>query len=79
MVRDEDVGGGNMSVYCGAIDCVHNSNTNRCTAKKVVLSSHSVMTVWEGRQEFWRCKQYEMSEEARRVLAELDALMEQQI
>ena len=60
-----------MSVYCAAVECKYHSDTNRCTAKKVTLSSHSVMTVWNGRQEFLKCKQYEMSEEYKAVLKQI--------
>ena len=60
-----------MSVYCAALDCKYHSVTNRCTAKKIILSSHSVMTVWNGRQEFLKCKQYEMSEESKAFLTAL--------
>ena len=54
-----------MSVYCAATDCKHNSKTGRCTAKRVTLSWHSVNTVWQGRQEFWKCKQFEQSYDAK--------------
>ena len=52
-----------MSVYCAAVECKYNGNSNKCTAKKISLSSHSVMTLWEGRQDFWKCKNYEVSDE----------------
>lgn len=58
-----------MSVYCAAVECKYHSDTNRCTAKRITLSSHSVMTLWDGRQDFLKCKQYEMSEEYKAVLA----------
>ena len=57
-----------MSVYCAAAECKYHSDTNRCTAKRITLSSHSVMTLWDGRQDFLKCKQYEMSEEYKAVL-----------
>ena len=58
-----------MSVYCAAVECKNHSDTNRCTAKKITLSSHSIMTLWDGRQEFLKCKQYEMSEDYKAVMA----------
>ena len=64
-----------MSVYCGSIECKYNSSTNRCTAKKIVLSSHSILTVWDGRQDFWRCGNYEMSEESRAIEKALKQMM----
>ena len=60
-----------MSVYCAALECKYHGDTNRCTAKNIILSSHSVMTVWNGRQEFLKCKQYEMSEEYKALLTAL--------
>ncbi len=67
-----------MSVYCAAFDCKYNGRTNRCTAKRITLSWHSVMTVWEGRQEFWRCKNYEVSDEAKRLQETIKQMMEDQ-
>ena len=58
-----------MSVYCAAVEYKNHSDTNRCTAKKITLSSHSIMTLWDGRQEFLKCKQYEMSEDYKAVMA----------
>ena len=52
-----------MIVYCASSECKYNSNTGRCTAKRVDLTWHSISTVWDGRQEFWKCKQYEKSAE----------------
>ncbi len=65
-----------MSVYCAAIDCKYNGTANRCTAKRIELSAHSVMTLWEGRQEFWKCKSYEMSEESKRIMNQFKKMME---
>jgi hypothetical protein len=56
-----------MSVYCADSSCKYSSVKNRCTAKQVVLSWHSVMTVWNGRRVFLQCRSYEMSDEAKRM------------
>lgn len=50
-------------IYCAAIDCEYYREDGRCTAKTVCLSDHSIMTVWEGRQRFQRCKTYQKSKE----------------
>ena len=50
-------------IYCAAIDCEYYREDGRCTAKTVFLSDHSIMTVWEGRQRFQRCKTYQKSKE----------------
>lgn len=65
-----------MSVYCAAADCKYNNNRNRCTAKRINLSWHSAMTLHEGRQEFLRCKNYEMSEESKEIAEKIRQMME---
>jgi len=64
-------GGMSMSVYCAAVNCKYHSDTNRCTAKRITLSSHSILTLWNGRQDFWKCKQYEMSDEYKAVFEQI--------
>ena len=56
-----------MKVLCATPECKWCDEDYYCTAEEVHLSSTSIMTVWEGRQELWRCKQFEMSERARAV------------
>ena len=34
-------------IYCADVGCSFNNDKGVCTAKKVALSWHSVMTVWE--------------------------------
>lgn len=51
-------------IYCAAIDCAFYRNDGRCTAKTVCLSDHSVVTVWDGRQRFQRCKTWQKSQHA---------------
>ena len=63
-------------IICGAVDCEHNRDGYHCDADKIVLSEHSVMTVWEGRQQFWKCDQYEMSEQSKRLYEEFKRLIE---
>ena len=52
-------------IYCADTGCTFNNDKGVCTAKKVALSWHSVVTVWEGRQEFQRCKTRETSAKQR--------------
>lgn len=54
-------------IYCAAIDCKYNNDKNVCTAKSINLSANSVMTVWEGRQEFNTCRTFEKSQFAKDV------------
>ena len=49
-------------IYCADMECIFNNDKGVCTAKKVALSWHSVVTLWEGRQEFNRCKTRQTSE-----------------
>lgn len=58
-------------IYCAASDCKFCNEKGVCTEKTVFLSWHSVMTKYEGRQEFNRCKSYEMSDEAKEILERL--------
>lgn len=46
-------------VVCADVGCRFNDDNGKCTAKKIELSWHSVVTLWDGRQEFQRCKQRE--------------------
>lgn len=66
-----------MGIYCASAECKYNSNTGRCTAKRVELSFHSVNTLWEGRQDFWKCKSYEMSEESKRIMDQFAKMMKE--
>ena len=50
-------------VICASLDCKYNGKGYQCTAKKITMSEHYMLTVNEGRQHLWRCKQYEKSEE----------------
>lgn len=61
-------------VKCAAEDCKYNSNKNTCTAKNISLGWISCMTLWDGRQEFWKCKSYEMSQESKEILDELNKI-----
>ena len=61
-------------LICAADDCLYNDK-HRCISKRVNLSDHSVITVHEGRQHFWRCRNYEMSEHAKQVEEQMKAIM----
>ena len=63
-------------IYCAAIDCEYYRKDGRCTAKEVCLSDHSIMTVWEGRQRFQRCKTYQKSKEMAEMEKRFLPLME---
>ena len=62
------------TVYCAAIECKHNKG-NRCKARKIRLSEGHVHTVWNGVEQVWRCKEFEMSYEAKRMEAEIMKIM----
>lgn len=53
-------------VKCADDGCRFNDGTGRCTADKIALSWHSIVTVWDGRQEFHRCKMRESPAQYRR-------------
>ena len=54
-------------VVCASIECRYNDENNFCTRDEIILSDHSLHTVWEGVQHLWRCKCYEESDEAKRI------------
>ena len=43
-------------IICADEGCIYCDNKHRCTAKEIRISWNSIMTVWDGRQEFHRCK-----------------------
>ena len=54
-------------IVCAAVGCKYNDDDNVCTAPKVAMSEHSIMTLYDGRQHFWKCKQYKQSDLAKRL------------
>ena len=46
-------------VICAAVDCKFNSSDHRCKKKEITLTDNYVQTVYDGRQHFNRCKNYE--------------------
>lgn len=46
-------------IFCAAIDCEFNGYDGKCHAKEIALSDHSIMTLWEGRQQYQKCKTYQ--------------------
>lgn len=62
-------------VKCAAVDCKYNSNKNTCTAKSIKLGWTSCMTMWNGRQEFWKCSNYEMSDESKEIMDEFNKII----
>ena len=62
-------------IICASVDCKYNNDKNVCTAKKVSMSWQSVMTVYEGRQEYLRCNQYEMDEFSKQIHEEMQKYM----
>lgn len=65
-------------IYCADVGCCFNNEKGVCTAKKVALSWHSVMTVWEGRQEFNRCKTRQTSKKQRELEKRMEELISEQ-
>lgn len=60
-------------IYCAAVDCEFCREDGRCTAKTVTLSDHSIVTFWDGRQRFQRCKTWQKSQ----LAAEMEERMKQ--
>lgn len=53
-------------VICAACECKHNDK-GICVAKEINLSQGNINTVWEGRQDVWWCKMFEMSDFAKEI------------
>ena len=62
------------TVYCASIECKYHDG-NKCTAKKIALSAGSVHTVWNGIEDIWYCKQFELSDKAKCMQAEIKRLI----
>ena len=62
-------------ITCASVDCRHNGNKCKCLLNKVTLSEAYYHTVNEGLQHFWRCKQYEKSEETKAFEEQFKKLM----
>ena len=65
-------------IYCADVGCIYNNDKGVCTAKKVAMSWHSVMTLWEGRQEFNRCKTRQTSKEQHELEKRMEEYMREQ-
>lgn len=64
-------------VICAAVDCKYNNDKNICTAKRVRLNTSSVMTIWNGREEFWKCGTFEKSQEAQELEAAIEKFLKE--
>lgn len=62
-------------IYCADASCSFRNDKGACTAKNVKLSWHSVMTMWEGRQEYWKCKTREISEDYKKFAEQFEVLI----
>ena len=62
-------------IYCADPTCEFCNEKGVCTQRTVCLSYHSVVTVWDGRQEYHRCKSYQKSKVAIRLENELKDLI----
>lgn len=64
-------------IYCAAPNCKFCNEKGVCTEKSIALSWHSVMTKYEGRQEYNRCESYEMSDKAREMQERIQKYLEE--
>ena len=56
-------------VICPCVECIHNGNHYVCKANKIEFTYRNMATVNEGRVDMWICKQYELSEYAKKIEA----------
>lgn len=64
------------TIICPNDDCIHNGKGYKCKCKKISLSSWNVATVNMGRQDYWVCKNYEKSEEIKKLEERLTRYLE---
>lgn len=54
-------------VICPSVECIHNGKRYICNCDKVELKWRNMATVNEGRVDMWICKQYELSDDAKKI------------
>ena len=59
------------SVTCPCVECIHNGERNKCTAKNISLTFRNMATVNEGRVDMWICNKYEKSDFCKRFEEDL--------
>ena len=64
-------------IKCPSGECKYNSKSNICQAKTISLSWQSIMTKWEGRQEYWKCKEYEPSDKYKELEQQFKKMIEE--
>lgn len=62
-------------IVCAAIDCAYNDDNRCCTAKKVSLNEGHWHTRHEGFKQFWICKNFKKSVDAKRMERILTGMM----
>lgn len=64
-------------IKCASWGCKWNNDKGMCSYKGTVLMNDcSVMTVYDGRQHFHKCKMYEESEEYQELKRKLDIILD---
>lgn len=53
-------------VVCACIECKHNKN-GICKKKEINLANGNIATVYEGRQNVWWCRMFELSDFAKEI------------
>lgn len=65
---------------CPCVECIHHSDkTNTCKAKEVAFTYRNMATLNEGRVDMWVCKQYELSEDVKRIFKEIDEYLRERV
>ena len=54
-------------IICPCVECIHNGKRYICNSDKVELKYRNMATVNEGRVDMWICKQYELSDNAKKI------------
>lgn len=46
------------TIHCACLNCDLNNQDGICQAESIILTHHSALTVYDGRQEFDKCMMY---------------------
>lgn len=62
-------------ITCTCFDCKYCDDNAQCTAEEIKLKSGNIATVWEGRQDVWWCKSFEMSDFSKQIREQINNLL----
>lgn len=64
-------------ITCACFECKYCNDNAQCTAKEIKITHGNIATVWDGRQDVWWCKSFEMSEEAKKSYQKINSWLKE--